>query len=116
MSRDQGQITEVPRYSDALVCVLRWRYNFHMPRPDKETRKRIEANKKANALRRDDIAAQEKRTAERVQKILDEALSRPRSRETLPDLHNLIEKLESAYNLAMATCQPKAATDTVMAM
>src|SRR5262245_29715249 len=87
-----------------------------MPRPSPSDRRKIEARRKANAARRADIAAQERRTAERVQKIIDESLSRPRSRDTLPGLHDLIEKLESAYDLAMATNQAKAASDTVMAM
>jgi hypothetical protein len=70
----------------------------------------------ANAKRRDDEAAREKQTAARVQSIITTALDRPRSRETLPDLHDLVSKLESAYDLAMATSQPKSAVDCVLAM
>jgi len=87
-----------------------------MPRPSPADRRKIEARRREKQAMRDSAAERERRTADRVQKILDEALSRPRSRETLPDLHNLIEKLESAYDLAMATNQAKAATDAVMAM
>jgi hypothetical protein len=87
-----------------------------MPRPSDRDRKRIEANRKANAARRDDEAKREKQAAARVQKIISNALDRPRTREMLPDLHSLIEKLESAYDLAMASGQAKSAVDATMAM
>src|SRR5258708_5294666 len=87
-----------------------------MPRPDKETKKRIEARRRSNQVGRDDAAAREKQAAARVQKIISSALDRPRMRDTLPDLHNLIEKLESAFDLAMASGQAKSAVDATMAM
>ncbi len=74
---------------------------------------RREARFTANAKRRDDEAAREKRAAVRVQKIISTALDRPRK--TLPGLHDLIERLEAAYDLAMATNQAKSAIDATMA-
>src|SRR5215813_12410007 len=87
-----------------------------MPRPSPNERKRLESRRCEKQALRESAAERERRTADRVQIILDEALSRPRSRETLPDLHSLIEKLESAYALAMTTSQPKPAIDAVLAM
>ena len=86
-----------------------------MPRPDKETRKRIEANKKRNAALRDDAAEREKRVAAQVEKIVSGALVRSRGREALPNVPELIQQLEEARLLAMASGQAKAAVDAVMA-
>ena len=50
-----------------------------MPRPSPEQRKRLEANRRAKAKLRDEIAAREQRTHDRVQGIVDTALGRSRT-------------------------------------
>jgi DnaJ-domain-containing protein 1 len=87
-----------------------------MPRPDRETKRGIEQRRAANAKLRDDAAAREKQMQARVQSIIATALDRPRLQDTLPGLHDLIQRLEAAYDLAMAATQPKAAIDATMAM
>jgi hypothetical protein len=86
-----------------------------MPRPSPEERKRLEANRKAKAKLRDEAAEREKRTADRVQGIVDTALGRSRAHQALPDLPELLERLEEARRLAMACSQPTAAVAAVMA-
>jgi hypothetical protein len=87
-----------------------------MPRPSPNERRKIEARRKANAQIRDTEAERKKQMDARVQSIISAALDRPRSRELLPDLHSLLEKLESAYDLAMATNQANSAIAATMAM
>jgi hypothetical protein len=98
-----------------------------MPRPSDRDRKRIEANRKANAARRDDEAkrekqtaarvskivgdaraAHEKRVAARVSKIFDDALDRTRARDTLPDIAELVAQLDEARMAALACYPPQA--------
>jgi hypothetical protein len=86
-----------------------------MPRPGPEDRKRLEASRKAKQQLRDEAAEREKRMADRVQGIVDGALARSRGREALPDLPELLERLEEARSLAMAAAQPQAAVAAVLA-
>jgi hypothetical protein len=98
-----------------------------MPRPDKETRKRIEARRAENKKKRDDAvarekqtvarvskvvddarAAHEKRVAARVSKIVDDALDRTRARDTLPDIAELVAQLDEARMAALACYPPQA--------
>jgi hypothetical protein len=51
-----------------------------------------------------------------VEQIVNGALVRSRGREALPNVAELIQQLEEARHLAMATSQPKAAIDATMAM
>src|SRR5258708_7843579 len=87
-----------------------------MPRPSPNERRRIEARRKANEKLRLDAAAHDERVKLQVEKIVKGALGRPRTRDTMPDLHELIERLWSAYDLAMASGQAKSAVDAVMAV
>jgi hypothetical protein len=87
-----------------------------MARPSESERRRIEARKKANARLRDTEAERKKQADARVQQIISTALAQPRARDTLPDMHDLIERLWSAYDLAMASGQAKSAVDAVMAV
>src|SRR5215813_6156435 len=86
-----------------------------MPRPSPSDRRKIEARRKANAKLRDDAAEREKRVAAQVEKIVSGALVRSRGCEALPDVPELIQQLEEARLLAMASGQAKAAVDAVMA-
>jgi hypothetical protein len=87
-----------------------------MPRPSPNERRKIEARKKANAMRRNDEASREKRVAAQVEKIVSGALTRTRGREAvLPDLPELLERLEEARLLAMASGQANAAVAATMA-
>src|SRR6266850_3491003 len=87
-----------------------------MPRPSPSDRRKIEARRKANARIRDTEAERKKQMDARVQSIISTALDHPRARDTLPDMHDLVERLWSAYDLAMATNQAKSAVDAVMAV
>jgi hypothetical protein len=86
-----------------------------MARPSKEEKARLEARRVAKEKLRADNAAQEKRTTDRVQGIIDTALTRPR--DPLPDREELILRLEEARQVALSTFPPQvsAAVAAVMA-
>jgi hypothetical protein len=87
-----------------------------MPRPSPSERRRIEARKKANEKIRLDAAAHEERVKLQVEQIISGTLARTRGREaTLPDLPELLERLEEARLLAMASGQANAAVAATMA-
>jgi hypothetical protein len=86
-----------------------------MARPSPEQKKRLEANRKAKERLRDEAQVRERRVADRVQSIVDDTLARSRGRQALPDLSELLERLEEARALAMATSQPTAAVAAIMA-
>jgi len=79
-----------------------------MPRPSPNEKRKIEARRKANAKLRDDNAEREKAVAVRVQRIVSDALDRSRARETLPDVAEVIARLEDARMAALACYPPQA--------
>ena len=79
-----------------------------MPTPNRNERRKIEARRAANKAARDEAAEREKRTAARVQGILDNALGRTRERGALPDLAELISQLDDARMVALSTHPPQA--------
>jgi hypothetical protein len=87
-----------------------------MARPSESEKRRIEARKKANEKIRLDAAAHDERVKLQVEQIINGTLARTRGREAaLPDLPELIERLEEARLLAMAAGQPGAAVAATMA-
>jgi hypothetical protein len=50
-----------------------------------------------------------------LQQICDDALKRIKTREGLPDVPALVERLDAAYEMAMVTRQPNAAVNAIMA-
>ncbi len=86
-----------------------------LPRPSPEQRRKIEANKLRNAKIRDDLAARERRIVAKVSEITDGALEASRRAAiSLPDLQNIIDKLERAYCLAAAKEMPIAMKECAM--
>ncbi len=86
-----------------------------MARPSPNERNKIDANRAAKAKIKSEVDAREQRTRDRVDQIVTTALSRTGSRDGLPTVPDLVEKLEKAYALAMATSQPVAAVSATMA-
>jgi hypothetical protein len=87
-----------------------------MARPSPNERKLIDANRAAKAKIKSEVDAREQRTRDRVDQIVTTTLSRTGSRDGLPTVPDLVEKLEKAYALAMATSQPVAAVSATMAI
>jgi hypothetical protein len=87
-----------------------------MARPSPNERKKIDVNRAAKAKIKSEVDAREQRTRDRVDQIVTTALSRTGSRDVLPTVPDLVEKLEKAYALAMATSQPVAAVSATMAI
>jgi hypothetical protein len=87
-----------------------------MARPSPNERKKIDANRAAKAKIKSEVDAREQRTRDRVDQIVTTALSCTGSRDVLPTVPDLVEKLEKAYALAMATSQPVAAVSATMAI
>jgi hypothetical protein len=86
-----------------------------MARPSPNERKKLDARRIEKAKLREDAAAREAKVHAKVQAIVDTALARSRDRKGMPDVAELIDRLEDARALAMACAQPKAAVDAVMA-
>ena len=87
-----------------------------MARPSESEKRRIAARKAANEKIRLDAAAHDERVKLQVEQIINGTLARTRGRETvLPDLPELLERLEEARLLAMASGQANAAVAAVMA-
>src|SRR5258708_29491333 len=87
-----------------------------MPTPSPNERRKIEARKKANEKIRLDAAAHDERVKLQVEGIISGTLARTRGRESvLPDLPELLERLEEARLLAMASGQAGAPVNAVMA-
>jgi hypothetical protein len=87
-----------------------------MPRPSPNERRKIEARKRVNEKIRLDAAAHDERVKLQVEGIINGTLARTRGREAvLPDLPELLERLEEARLLAMASGQANAAVAAVMA-
>jgi hypothetical protein len=87
-----------------------------MPRPSPEQRKKIEANRVIKHKIKADMDARDAQTFKRVQTIIDGALDHSRKAKLeLPDLIEIMQKLERAYQLALATSQPGHAVAAAMA-
>jgi DnaJ-domain-containing protein 1 len=93
-----------------------WRGDDKVPRPSPNEKRKIEARRRANERLRNTEAERKKLADVRVQQTISNALDHPRARDTLPDMHDLIERLWSAYDLAMATNQATSAINAVMAV
>jgi hypothetical protein len=81
-----------------------------MARPSPNERKKIDANRAAKAKIKSEVDAREQRTRDRVDQIVTTALSCTGSRDVLPTVPDLVEKLEKAL-----CCDPLAIALTAAA-
>jgi hypothetical protein len=86
-----------------------------MARPSPEERKKLDARRAEKAKLRGDKDARDAAVHVRVQGIIDQSLKRSRGALALPDIEELVARLEEARALAMATSQPGHAVAAVMA-
>lgn len=82
-------------------------------KPDKKQRAAIDKRKADHHKNRLAAAEQEARITRQVEALVGDALKRPRTPDTLPDLPALIEKLERIYDLALLIRMPTAAIKAI---